>query len=169
MEISTIASIAAAIGVLVGAAIAVLQLYNLRRQRMVNMIISLVPSFKPDGGEMFNRNGRLLMRSDYSDYHDFVQRYGEIDSSDSEVVNAFTIIASWYESLGLLYFHKLVDRKIFTDLFGDQPITDWEKLSPIIVGLRNQSSSEKPYEYFEFMVEDIRLRLKHASTINNEL
>jgi hypothetical protein len=168
MEISTIASIAAAIGVLVGAAIAVIQLYNLRRQRMVNMIISLVPSFKPDGGERFNHNARLLMRSEYIDYHDFVQRYGDVDGSDSEVVNAFVIISGWYESLGLLYFYKLVDRKIFADLFGDQPIMDWEKMLPIIVGLRELSSSEKPYEYFEFMVEDIRLRLKNGSTINKK-
>lgn len=168
MEISTIASIAAAIGVLVGAAIAIIQLYNLRKQRMVNMIIGLVPSFKPDGGERFSQCARLLFRSEYSDYYDFVQRYGELDSSDNEVVNAFAIISGWYESLGLLYFYKLVDRKIFTDLFGYQPIMDWEKLLPIIVGLRHQTSSNKPYEYFQFMVEDMRLRLNEVPSINKK-
>ena len=162
VEITTIASIAAAIGILVGTTLAVLQLRNLVIQRKVNTLINLVPSFRPDGGEKTNKSARLLFASDFKDYNDFIERYGDIDTSENEVVNAFIQISGWYESLGFLYYRKLIDRKMFCELFTIMPIKDWEKMEPIIIGLRHGGSNPRLYEFFEFMVKDMRMRLEKS-------
>ena len=164
-ELSTIASIAAAAGILIGATLAVLQLRNLVIQRKVNTLISLVPSFRSDGGEQIHKAARLLFASGYKDYHDFVERYGDPETSNNEVVSAFVQISGWYEGLGFLYYRKLVDRRLFCELFSYMPIRDWEKLQPIINGLREQDSNQKEYEFFEFMVEDMRTRLKDPKVL----
>ena len=160
VDITAISSVAAAIGILIGVSLTIMQLRNLVIQRKVNTLIGLVPSFRPDGGEKMHRMARMLFASEFKDFDDFVQRYGDLDRSDSEVVNAFTQVSGWYESLGFLYYRKLVDRKMFCELFAYMPIKDWERLEPIILGLRKRDASSKPYEFFEFMVNDMKARLQ---------
>lgn len=167
VELPTIIAIFAAIGVLAGATIAVFQLRNLVIQRKVNMVLSLVPSLKPDGGQNHNRMGRLVMTSEFSDYHDFIQRYGDLDAAElSEVANAFITLTNWYETLGLLYFNKMIDRNIFSEFFAFDTVGDWDKLKPIIVEIRQEKSEPKINEYFEYMAEDMRKNMRVAEPIN---
>jgi len=156
VELSTVAAIIAAIGVTCGAAMAILQLRNLVIQRKVNMVIGLIPNMRPDFGEKFNNSARLLYSNEIGDYKTFIDSHGSIDSSQDEVVKAFVLITGYYESIGLLYQMKLLDRKLVTEIMGYDIVKDWDHLKHIVLGIRKEQNSVKSFEYFEFMAEDMR-------------
>ncbi len=161
-DTATIIAIVAAICVLITTITAIFQLRNLLIQRKVSMILTWVPSLRPDMGRELNRLGRLIYSCEFKDYPDFVQRYGDLGTTDNEVSWAFVSVAGWYETLGVLYCKKYIDRKIFSEIYAPFTIRDWTYMKPIIYGMRAKESPlnvANLFGNFEYMAEDMRKRV----------
>jgi hypothetical protein len=91
---------------------------------------------------------------EFADYDDFKKKYGTYLSDNPEnaallsVINSFTI-------MGLLLQKKLVDLEILSHL----PISmTWNKVKPIVEGVRKETNDQGWYEEFEYLYNENRKR-----------
>jgi hypothetical protein len=91
------------------------------------------------------------------DYNDFVKKYGDIMSETPANV-AFSIIAYFFEGIGVLLHKKLADIDLIDDLMSEQIIVTWEKMKPIVEGYRKQYGFKKDLQWFEYLYNEVKKR-----------
>jgi hypothetical protein len=91
---------------------------------------------------------------EFADYDDFKRKYGPYLSDNPEnaalpsVINSFLV-------MGLLLQKKLVDPEILSHL----PISmTWNKVKPIIEGVRKETNDSGWYEEFEYLYNEMQKR-----------
>ena len=125
MDIPSISAIAATVGVLVGVALALLQLRDLVKTRQTDLVMRLYSTF---GSKEHMEAYRGIMSMEIRDYDEFIKKYpsGTIESTMVYIVSAF------YEGVGVLLHRKLVDIDLVDDLFSTPIIQIWEKIEPFV-------------------------------------
>ena len=124
-DVPAISAIVTAASVIAGVLFAVIQFRNLVQTRQTDLIMRLFSDFRTQ----LNAKWLKLMSAQFKGYEDFSEKY-----SMSELVE----VGMFYEGLGVLASRKLVDIKLFDQLFGSPIIMTWEKFKPVIEGLRRQ-------------------------------
>ncbi len=76
------------------------------------------------------------------DYEDFKTKY----PMGSEEYRNLTTFASNGELIGTLVNHDLLSEDLIYDLYGDML---WERVEPILLGLRKEANMPRLYENFE--------------------
>ena len=88
-------------------------------------------------------------------YAEFVKKYGDIMSDTPENV-ALSIVAYFFEGIGVLYHKKLVGIDLIDDLMSEQIIFTWEKMRPIVEGYRKQYGFKKDIQWFENLYGEVK-------------
>lgn len=91
------------------------------------------------------------------DYTEFVKKYGDIMSETPENV-ALSIIAYFFEGIGVLFKRKLVSIDLIDDLMSEQIVFTWEKMRPIVEGYRKQYGFKKDLQWFENLYNEVKKR-----------
>jgi hypothetical protein len=91
------------------------------------------------------------------DYTEFVTKYGDIMSETPENV-AFSIMANFFEGIGVLFHKKLVNIDWIEDLMSESIIFTWEKMKPIVEGYRKQYGFKKDLQWFENLYNEMKKR-----------
>lgn len=132
VDITEISAIVAAVGVIIGVVLTVLELRHLRGQRQTDLLVRIVPWVNIGSIELQQALMKTL-KTEYKDYDDFVKRYGELHSEKPEQA-AILAVANYFEGIGILVRRKLVDIDLVYDFWGPDINAIWEKLKPIIEG-----------------------------------
>ena len=88
----------------------------------------------------------------FADYDDFKKKYGSYLSENSEKAALLSILNS-FTVMGFLLKKKLIDYEIVNQL----PISmTWNKVKPIVEGVRKQFNSPGMYEEFEYLYNEMK-------------
>jgi hypothetical protein len=150
--IAEISAMVAAAGVLVGVALTVLELRHFSKQRQTQLVVELSSQTR---SREYKEATMETLSAEFNDYNDFVKKYGA-PFSKNPVPVSFSIICTFYEQLGVLVKNKLIDPYLVSQLFSiDIP---WQRLKPIIEGMRKQYHEPRLYEWFEYLHNEMQKR-----------
>ena len=153
LDIPSISAIAAALGVLVGVVIALVELRNLVKQRQTDLVTRLSSDIALDRESL--EAFVDIVEAEFEDYDDFVKRYGKFISKN-QVPMSFMMMGNFYEQIGVLLRNKLIDASLVDQLFP--VITTWEKTKPLVEGMRKEYHDPGFFEWFEYLYNEMKKR-----------
>jgi hypothetical protein len=152
-DIPSISAIVAAVGVLVGVVIAVVELRNLVKQRQTDLVTRLSRDIAVD--ERALDAFVDIMEADFDDYDDFLKKYGKFISKN-QVPMSFMMIGNSFEQIGVLLRNKLIDASLVDQLF---PISImWDKMKPLVEDMRKEYRDPTFFEWFEYLYNEMEKR-----------
>jgi len=149
-DISSVSAIVAAVGVIVGVYLTVVELRHLRKQRQTDLLVRLAPWLNMSSSELQQAYVKVL-NLEFNDYDDFVKKFGPPLAEKPEQMAIMTI-GNYFEAIGALLKRKLLDINLVWDYWGETFIMLWGKLKPYAEGLRkeyNQQIDNAEYLYNE--------------------
>ncbi len=115
-----------------------LQVQHQNQIRQTDLLVRISPWLNMSGNELQAAVVRTL-NLEFTDYDDFLKRYGKIHSEKPEQT-AFLAVVNYLDALGILARRKLVDVDLIYEFWtGDIPLL-WEKIKPVIEGIRKESN-----------------------------
>jgi hypothetical protein len=66
------------------------------------------------------------------------------------------MVGMFYEGIGVLLHRKLVDVDLIRELFAVRRV--WEKMKPIVNGVREEYHHQQYYEWFEYLYNEMKQR-----------
>jgi len=157
-DIPSISAIIAVIGVIIGVAVAILELRNLVKARQMDLLMDLYLYWGTE--DMKKAFGRFL-GAEIKDYNDFVKKHGPMVSIYPERPQIWTDIdrIGWFfNGIGFLVHGKYIDIKSVDDLMGYGVIGVWEKMKPLVQGWRKQFNMPKSFGWFEYLTDELKKR-----------
>jgi hypothetical protein len=152
VDISSISAVVAAIGVIVGVVFAVLELRNLVKIRQTDLMMRLYSSFTT---KEFTEAFFKVINLEFKDYKDFVKRYGSA-FSDSPANIAWWMVWAYFEGAGHLLYRRLIDVDLAYEFLPAFVV--WEKMKPVVEGMRKQYNQPDWYEWFEYLYNEMKKR-----------
>ena len=152
VDVTEISAIVAAVGVLVGVILTVLELRNLVKQRKTELVTSLYSS--TFNSKEFTEAGILVWSLEYKDYDDFVKKYGLMRHKEPVWV-AINLVTNTFNELGILLHEKSIRVEMVDKLFGYRIDLFWRKLKPLIEGMRKQLNP-RVSEWFEYLYNEMQ-------------
>jgi hypothetical protein len=139
----------AAISVVVGVIFAILQMRHATKTRHTELVIQLNPALQASVSDLAEAS-KILSR-DFTSYEDYVEQYG-----DPLYDKAFLTLAAYYDGLGFLLHKQLIDIDIIEYILSGGITGSWERLQPIIIGMRNDRNLPTLLEWFEYLYEEMK-------------
>ncbi len=152
LGVTEISAMVAAGGVLVGVIYYILDLRHQNKVRQTDLVIKL-----SDFGTRtkFLNACTDIFEADFTDYDDFVTKYGTFFSK-KPIPNSYYIVANFMERVGILLRNKLLNISLVDQIMT---VTDfWEKMKPVIEGVRREEHSDRYYENFEYLYNEMKKR-----------
>jgi len=146
LDIPSISAIVAAVGVLVGVALTVLELRNLVQTRQTELVMRLYSS---RASKEFQEAWKKVMAKEFKDYHDYEKWY---EWSDYIEVGIF------FEGIGILLCRKLIDIRLVDDLFSYIIKATWEKIKRVVEEVRKRNNAPQIFEWFEYLYNEMQKR-----------
>jgi len=153
LDIPSVSSIVAAIGVIIGVAFATLQLRDLVKTRQTDLVMRLYSAY---GGKEFQESWVETLRLEFKDYKDYLKKYGA--TSEKPVYVSVNMVASFFEGIGILLYRRLIDITLVDDLFSSDVIITWHKMKPIVEGWRKHFNRPQISEWFEHLHNEMQRR-----------
>jgi hypothetical protein len=164
LDITSISAIVAAVGVIVGVVLTILELRHLVKQRQTDLLVRIAPWINISSSELQTAAVRTL-NTEYKDYDDFFKKYGKLHSEKPEQTAILTIM-NYLEGIGILVRRKLVDIDFVSDFWSGDIPTLWEKVKPIVEGERRKWNYplllNAEYLYDEIKKRDQKLQQSKA-------
>ena len=153
VDLTEISAIVAAAGVLVGVVLTVLELRHLRKQRQTDVVVRLYSVFTTND---FVEAILKVRNLNFKDYGDFAKKYGSL-FSDTPINVAILKIANYFEQAGTLLHRGLIDADFASESLSSGAQDFWNKLKPIIEGLREETGTRWFY-WFEYFNNEMKKR-----------
>jgi hypothetical protein len=151
LDITSVSAIVAAAGVLVGVVYYILDIRHQNRVRQTDLTMRMYTSWV---SEELTKPWLKVMNLEFTDYDDFKKKYGTYLSDNPENVALLSVINS-FTIMGLLLQKKLVDAELVSHL----PVSmTWNKVKPIVEGIRKESNDRSWYEEFEYLNGELEKR-----------
>jgi len=154
VDISTLSTVVAATSVVIGVVLAVLELRNLVKTRQTDLVIRLYTTM---GSKEFQDAWQKFSSLEFSDYNDYVKRYGSL-SSENPAHTAIFMVCLYFEGVGELLYRKLIDINMVDDLFTFPIKTGWEKVKLFVESARKQLNAPSLFEWFEYLYNEMEKR-----------
>ena len=91
---------------------------------------------------------------EFKDYYDFVERY--VSPTNVETWASMNTLCIFFEGVGVILRRKLVDMELVGDLFAAPVKLTWEKVKPLVKGLREQFDRPRIYGSFEYLFNEMQ-------------
>jgi hypothetical protein len=102
----------------------------------------------------------IMAQWKWETYEEFYEKYGPV-SKPVEYAK-FLKLVNFFEGIGILQKRGLIDINLVNDLMGDPLIWVWEKISPVIDGLREQTQSPNLWVHCGYIAEELK---KHRLSV----
>jgi hypothetical protein len=146
LDIPSISAIIAAVGVLIGVVLTVLEVRNLVETRQTDLVIRLYSTF---GSEELQDAWEKTQTREYKDFNAYRTEYGLREVNE---------VGWFFEGVGVLLHRRLIDIGVVDDLFSSPVKRAWERLKPIAEGERNQTQRPQIWEWFEYLYNEMQKR-----------
>lgn len=135
LDIPSISAIVAALGLIVGVVLAILELRNVAKRRQMELIMNIYSSF---GTREYVDAWEKIRTRATKDYDEYIKEHGWAD---------VTQVSSVFEGLGVLLRRKFLDIDLVRELLSESTKMTWEKVKPIVEDARKQIAQRKSGEY----------------------
>jgi hypothetical protein len=152
VDIQTISIAVASASVTIAAVYYVWQIRHQTKIRRADLIMRL---HSQAGSKEFIEAYQKVASIQFSDYDDFVKKFGPLYAEGPEQT-AIIMIAFFMEGVGVLLHKKLADIEALDELFPIQ--NGWRKLAPVLLGTRKQYGRPSIYEWFEYLYNEVTKR-----------
>lgn len=152
LDIPSISAIIAAVGVLIGVVLTVLEVRNLVETRQTDLVIRLYSTF---GSEELQDAWEKTQTREYKDFNAYKTEYGLREVNE---------VGWFFEGVGVLLHRRLIDIGVVDDLFSSPVKRAWERLKPIAEGERNQTQRPQIWEWFEYLYNEMQSREQKLQT-----
>jgi hypothetical protein len=152
MDIAATSAVVAAISVVVGVIFAIFQMRDAARTRHTGLIIQLNPALKVTMSELIEYISEIWNR-EFKDYKEYLENYGDPLSD-----KALHTITGYNDGLGFLLYKRLIDIDTIEYILSGSTTGFWEKVKPIIEGMRKQYNMPKLFEWFEYLYNELQRR-----------
>ena len=156
VDVQTVSIAIASASVVAGVVYYALQLRHQSKIREIDSIIRMSVSYNLSLIE-WQQAALKVMNLQFKDYDDFVKKYGSL-VAETPTIMAVHTLSNYSEAVGYLLKRKLVSINYVWDVFGPTAILIWEKLKPLIEGLRKGFNSPTIYEPFEYLYNEMKKR-----------
>jgi len=147
LDIPSISSIVAAVGVLIGVVFTVLELRDLVKTRRVDLVTRLYSTF--GSTEFVEAWEKIRTRESVDDFDAYKKKHGL-----SEYIQVCTL----FEGIGILLDRRLIDNDLADDLFGVPVRLAWERMRVLIQEDRKQTNEPGTFEWFEYLYNKMQKR-----------
>ena len=151
-DVSTVSVVIASISVIVYTVYFIMENRRQRRIMQTDSIIRLSPWFNVDAKDIQEAISNVCSM-EYTDYKDYLEKY---DGKPEQ--KSLKLLGDYFEGVGLLVFMKLVDLDIVYNFWGDIVESVWDGNEEIITGMRRDIGSRWTFQYWEFLVKEIKKR-----------
>ena len=146
LDIPSISAIIAAVGVLIGVVLTVLEVRNLVETRQTDLVIRLYSTF---GSEELQDAWEKTQTRGYKDFNAYRTEYGLREVNE---------VGWFFEGVGVLLHRRLIHVALVDDLFSSPVKRAWERLKPIAEGERKQTGRPQIWEWFEYLYNEMQKR-----------
>ncbi|UCE28769.1 MAG: DUF3795 domain-containing protein, partial [Candidatus Bathyarchaeota archaeon] len=152
MDIPSITGIVAAVGVIVGVVLAIMELRNITKTRQMALIMSIYSLFTRR--EYIDALTKIRTR-EFKDYEGYMKKHGLTDLAQ---------VSGLYEGLGFLLHRGFLDIDTVRELLSESTKLTWEKVKPIVEDARKQLSQRKSgenvpvYQWWEYLYDELQKR-----------
>ena len=148
VDITEISAMVAAAGVMVGVIYYILDIRHQTRIRQTDFTMRLYTSWVT---KEMTEPWLKVWNLEFTNYDDFKRKYGTYLSENSENAAVLSVL-NGFIVMGFLLRKKLVDYEIVRQL----PIEmTWNKVKPIVEGVRKQFDFPSMYEEFEYLYNEV--------------
>lgn len=138
-DISTISTIIVTVSVVTGVVFTILELRHLARTRRTEVIMKVYEEFSR---REWAENIMKIGANKFESFDDYGKRYGFI-----EVIQ----VSSLFDGIGVLLQQDLIDISLVNSLFGSSVNLIWEKVRPVIHGIRESGNQPSLFSHFEYL------------------
>jgi len=156
LDISSISAIVAAVGVLIGIVLALLELRHLRRERQTDLFVKMAPWLNMDSSKLLEAYVKVL-NTEFKSYDEFVKKYGSPLAEKPEQIAIMTI-GNYFEAIGALLRRKLLDIDLMWDYWGETFMMLWEKLKPYVDGVKKEFNQPEFGDSTEYLYNEMSKR-----------
>ena len=152
MDITSISAVIAAISVVVGVIFAIFQMRDANKSRHTDLIIQLNPALKVTMSEVIESYSKI-MNLEFKDYKEYLEKYGD-PLSDT----ALQLTTGYNDGFGFLLHKQLIDIETIDYILVGSTIGLWEKLKPLIEGMRKHNNLPELSKWFEYLYNELKKR-----------
>jgi hypothetical protein len=127
------------------------------RLRKANLLMGLYA--KLDTLE-FQEAWHRIFWMEFADYDDAIRQLGGRPTG--------SVVFYFYDEVGILLRHRLIDEALAYDMFGNSLFQMWEKVRPIIEEARQRSDDPTIYENWEYIYDRLRRRSSAGRALEAE-
>jgi cytochrome c oxidase assembly factor CtaG len=131
--------------------------FQVRHQTKVRQTDTVMRLYSTYSSNEFREALIKVMSLQFEDYEDYVKKYGPW-FSDEPAHKAMAMVAMFFDGVGVLLYKKLIDQSLIYDLFSTAIRVFWEKMKPVMLGLRRESNDPKVFEWFEYLYNEMKRR-----------
>jgi len=153
MDLLEFAALMQAVGILVGIAVALLQLRDLGKTRKADLLMELYATFR---SKEFNRDYMEVLQHSWRDFDDWMERYGP--EKNPEAFSIWLSVPLYFEGVGVLLYRKMIDIALVDDLLSSEILVLWQKIEPVVKEYRIRMNRPQLFEYFEYLYEQMKRR-----------
>jgi hypothetical protein len=146
--LSTVSVVIASVSVTLGVIYYILNRRRAQRREKLDLLMRIYMSWNT---KEFHDNDSMLMSAEFTDYKDFVKRYGH-PSGREPLQLALRQICGAYNQLGLLLYNELIDIHMIQSVFEVE--RHWEKVRPLIEEARKALDDSTYLMYFEYLYDE---------------
>jgi len=151
VDIQTISIAIASASVVAGVIYYSLQIRHQAKTRQTDLIMRLYSDYRSNE---FREAIITVMNLQFEDYDDYVEKYGQW-FSDKPAHKAMANMAMFFDGAGVLLYKKLIDKSLIYDLFSTAIRVFWEKMKPVMIGLRRDYNDSHVFEWFEYLYNEM--------------
>ena len=152
LDVQTISVAIASASVIGSAVYYMIETRHQRRTRQTESIVRLSPWFSMDAKEIQEAISNVCS-TEYTDYKDYLTKYAGKPEQKS-----LKLLGNYFEGIGLLVYMKLVEKDIVFNFWGDVAESVWDSNEEVVNGIRKDSGTPYSFEYWEFLVKEIKKR-----------
>ena len=152
VDIQTASPVVAAMSVVFGAVIGVIQFRNLVKTRQAQFFLDLYNRFCEK--DILTMYVEVLLLWKWEDFDDFLEKYGPEKNLDEFM--KWVVVTTHLENMGLIAYEKMVDIHFVSNLIGSGIQDLWEKYEPILIEWRKRSNLPKIMPMTEYLYEQIK-------------
>jgi hypothetical protein len=156
VDITEISAMLAAAGVLVAVVYYILDMRHQTKVRDTDLAIRMNPWMAVSGADLTDVIAEVWSL-EFKDYNDFIKKYGPFTLRKPEQ-KAIQMLLNYFEGVGLLLKRNLMDINFAWDLWGNSYFLVWEKLKPLVEGLRKQYGMADAWSFFEYLYNETKKR-----------
>lgn len=155
VDVQTFSIALASAGVIAGVIYYILDIRHQAKIRQTDLVMKL---YSEMGSNEYLEAYPKFLSLEFKDYKDFQDKYPMNTFRVSEAAVSYSMYCYFFEKVGLLLHRKLIDIELVDDLFSIAIKLYWEKVRPIVEGIRKEANLPQYWEWFEYLYNEMKKR-----------